>query len=58
MKHPTGTDIMRILIELLAEQEGVTVTYEIVKKGEETNEESKQIYSSGGSPVFPVSAFN
>ena len=29
MKEPTGKDLLALLIELYAEQEGVKVTYEI-----------------------------
>ena len=32
MKHPSGVDLLRTLVELLAEQEGVTITYEIETK--------------------------
>lgn len=31
---PNGVDLLATLIELLAEQEGVKVTYQIEKKGE------------------------
>ena len=32
MKHPCGVDLLRTLVELLAEQEGVKITYEIEAK--------------------------
>lgn len=32
MKHPTGEDILKYLVELLAEQEGVSITYKIEAK--------------------------
>lgn len=32
MKHPSGADLLRTLVELLAEQEGVNITYEIEVK--------------------------
>lgn len=37
MAKPNGADILKILIELYAKQEGVKITYEI-EKGGETNE--------------------
>ena len=35
MKEPNGIDLLKTLIDLYAEQEGVKITYEIVK--EKTN---------------------
>ena len=32
MKEPTGTDLLRKLIDLYAEQEGVKITYQIEKR--------------------------
>lgn len=32
MKQPNGADLLRTLVELLAEQEGVSITYEIEVK--------------------------
>ena len=32
MKEPNGADLLRTLIKLYAEQEGVTITYEIEDK--------------------------
>ena len=32
MKEPTGADLLRTLIELYAEQEGVKITYQIEKR--------------------------
>ena len=32
MKEPNGVDLLRKLIELYAEQEGVKITCEIIKK--------------------------
>ncbi len=32
MKHPKGSDILSYLVELLAEQNGVKITYEIEEK--------------------------
>jgi phytoene dehydrogenase-like protein len=32
MKHPSGADLLRTLVELLAEQNGVKITYEIEVK--------------------------
>jgi hypothetical protein len=29
LMHPKGVDLLRTLVELLAEQEGVTITYEV-----------------------------
>lgn len=34
MKKPNGADILSALIELLAEQEGVKITYEIERASE------------------------
>jgi hypothetical protein len=34
MNKPDGTKLLKTLIELLADQEGVKVTYHIEKKGE------------------------
>ena len=31
-KHPSGADILRLLAELYAKQEGVKITYTIEKK--------------------------
>ena len=31
-KHPSGAEILGFLVELLAEQEGVTITYRIETK--------------------------
>lgn len=31
MNEPKGTDLLATLIELLADQEGVKITYEVVK---------------------------
>lgn len=36
MKEPNGMDLLRTLIDLLADQEGVKITYEI--EGVQTNE--------------------
>ena len=33
-KHPSGADILRLLVKLLAEQEGVTIDYTIETKEE------------------------
>lgn len=35
---PSGADLMAILISLLADQEGVTITYELEEKGNEKME--------------------
>lgn len=32
MQHPIGSDILSYLVELLAEQHGVTITYKIKEK--------------------------
>ena len=32
MKEPNGIDLLKTLIDLYAEQEGVKITYEIVKE--------------------------
>ena len=32
MKQPSGSEILSYLVELLAEQNGLSITYEIVKK--------------------------
>lgn len=32
MQHPSGRDLMAYLVELLAEQNGVKITYEIEEK--------------------------
>lgn len=32
MKEPTGKDLLRTLIELLADQEGVKITYELTER--------------------------
>ena len=34
---PTGERILSLLVELLADQYGVKVKYQIIKKGEENN---------------------
>lgn len=34
MKEPNGTELLKTLVKLLADQEGVKVTYHIEKKGE------------------------
>ena len=36
MKHPSGKDLLTMLAKLLAEQNGVEITFEII--GEEKNE--------------------
>lgn len=33
MKEPKGTDLMKLLIELLADQEGVIINYELERTG-------------------------
>lgn len=38
MKQPNGTDLLEMLANLLAEQNGVKITYEII--GEQNEEES------------------
>lgn len=38
---PNGVDLLATLIELLAEQEGVKVTYQIEKKGEDNEANRK-----------------
>lgn len=35
MKEPRGADLLATLIDLLADQEGVKITYEIEEKGAE-----------------------
>jgi len=37
-KKPNGTDLMAILVSLYAEQEGVSITYEIERKYIDENE--------------------
>ena len=37
MKEPNGIDLLKTLIKLFAEQEGVKITYEI-EKGEQKND--------------------
>lgn len=37
MKKPNGTELMRLLASLLAEQEGVVITYKIGERNEEEN---------------------
>ena len=32
MKKPNGQDLLKTLVELLADQEGVKITYEIVER--------------------------
>ena len=34
MKTPSGRDLMAILINLLADQEGVNITYELEERGD------------------------
>ena len=41
-KIPTGSDILKILVELLAKQENVTIEYEIIKKGADKDEKELQ----------------
>jgi hypothetical protein len=37
MKEPNGKDLLKTLIELLAEQEGVKITYEIKEQEKQQN---------------------
>ena len=34
MKEPRGIDLLRLLVDLLADQEGVKITYELEGKNE------------------------
>ena len=36
MKQPNGTELLKILVKLLAEQEGVKIKYEIKEKENES----------------------
>lgn len=40
MKEPNGLDLLALLIDLLADQEGVKIEYELVN----TNEKSEKTY--------------
>lgn len=39
MKKPCGIDILELLVSLCADQEGVSVTYEVVERKKDINEE-------------------
>jgi len=39
-KKPTGEQILSLLVDLLADQHGVKVKYQIVKKGTKEDEKS------------------
>lgn len=39
MKKPSGRDLFELLISLYADQEGVSVTYEVLDRKKDINEE-------------------
>lgn len=39
MKKPSGRDLFELLISLYADQEGVSVTYEVIERKKDINEE-------------------
>ena len=39
MKKPSGRDLFDLLIALYADQEGVSVTYEVIERKKDINEE-------------------
>ena len=39
MKKPSGRDLFELLIALYADQEGVSVTYEVLDRKKDINEE-------------------
>lgn len=40
MNKPSGRDLFALLVELYADQEGVTITYEVTERKKDINEES------------------
>jgi hypothetical protein len=38
MKKPSGRDLFELLISLYADQEGVSVTYEVIERKKDINE--------------------
>lgn len=49
MKEPNGMDLLATLIELLADQEGVIITYELVDK----DGNLRKVKTSGTPKVHP-----
>lgn len=39
MKKPSGRDLFELLISLYADQEGVTIDYEVIERKKDINEE-------------------
>jgi hypothetical protein len=41
MKQPNGRDLFELLVSLYADQEGVTITYDVIERKKDINEERK-----------------
>ena len=39
MKKPSGKDLLALLVSLYADQNGVNITYEVIERKKEKNEE-------------------